>query len=128
MSDSDCEDIAPSQPADDNASLPALFWESMPENPEDHPDYIALKALEEESTPEERAENFKMQGNNKLRVGLKSKNRLLLREAVDMYGKGLGLQCSDTQETGAAPCRTASRRCSWTLPASRRCSGVRALP
>ncbi|KAF6259158.1 hypothetical protein COO60DRAFT_1622080 [Scenedesmus sp. NREL 46B-D3] len=97
MSDSDCEDIAPSQPADDNANLPALFWETMPDNPEDHPDYIALKALEEESTPEERAENFKTQGNNKLRIGLKSKNRLLLREAVDMYDKGLGLKCSDTQ-------------------------------
>jgi hypothetical protein len=60
MSDSDSEDITPSQPADDNANLPALFWESMPDNPEDHPDYIALKALEEESTPEERAEKFKV--------------------------------------------------------------------
>jgi hypothetical protein len=60
MSDSDSEDITPSQPADDNADLPALFWDSMPDNPEEHPDYIALKALEEESTPEERAENFKV--------------------------------------------------------------------
>lgn len=34
-------------------------------------------------------------GNNKLRVGLKAKNRLLLREAVDFYNKGLALKCSD---------------------------------
>ncbi|WIA28095.1 hypothetical protein OEZ86_010677 [Tetradesmus obliquus] len=97
MSDSDSEDITPSQPVNDNADLPALFWDSMPDNAEEHPDYIAMKALEEESTPEERAENFKQQGNNKLRVGLKSKNRLLLREAVEAYTKGLALKCSDTQ-------------------------------
>jgi hypothetical protein len=60
MSDSDSEDITPSQPAADDADLPALFWESMPDNAEEHPDYIALKALEEESTLEERAENFKV--------------------------------------------------------------------
>jgi len=35
------------------------------------------------------------QGNNKLRVGLKAKNRLLLREAVDFYNKGLAVKCSD---------------------------------
>lgn len=60
MSDSDSEDITPSQPVNDNADLPALFWDSMPDNAEEHPDYIAMKALEEESTPEERAENFKV--------------------------------------------------------------------
>jgi hypothetical protein len=37
------------------------------------------------------------QGNNKLRVGLKSKNRMLLREAVEAYSKGLALKCSDVQ-------------------------------
>lgn len=60
--DSDDEvDITPQQqPEDEHANLPALFWDSMPDNAEDHPDYIALKALEEESTPEERAENFKV--------------------------------------------------------------------
>jgi hypothetical protein len=42
------------------------------------------------------------QGNNKLRIGLKSKNRLLLREAVEFYDKGLGLKCSDVQVNHAA--------------------------
>lgn len=60
-SDDEVEDIIPQQPADDpDAGLPALFWDTIPDNAEDHPDYIALKALEEESTPEERAENFKV--------------------------------------------------------------------
>lgn len=43
---------------------------------------------------------LQQQGNNKLRVGLKSKNRLLLREAVEAYTKGLALKCSDTQVRG----------------------------
>lgn len=62
--DSDVEDITPAnnnaQADDPNAGLPALFWDSIPDNAEDHPDYIALKALDEETTPEERAENFKV--------------------------------------------------------------------
>jgi hypothetical protein len=144
--DSDAEDIIPQLAEDENASLPALFWDTIPENAQDHPDYVALKAIEEESTPEERAESFKVssrgqlcscpswqgfstlhaytyvalmcsgcsylldavqhhvlasvlhqvQGNNKLKVGLKAKNRLLLREAIDFYNKALALKCSDT--------------------------------
>jgi hypothetical protein len=27
----------------DPSSLPALFWDDMPANPEEHPDYMALK-------------------------------------------------------------------------------------
>jgi hypothetical protein len=36
------------------------------------------------------------QGNNKLKIGLKAKNKILLREAVDFYTKGLELKCQDT--------------------------------
>lgn len=62
MSSSDDEigDITPQPAEDPNEGLPALFWDTIPDNAEDHPDYIALKALEDESTPEERAENFKV--------------------------------------------------------------------
>lgn len=104
MSSSDEEDITPpprQQPDDANAGLPALFWDAIPDNAEEHPDYVALQALAEESSPEERAENFKTQGNNKLRIGLKSKNRLLLREAVEFYDKGLALRCGDAALNGA---------------------------
>eukprot|EP00878_Enallax_costatus_P030282 GHUV01032957.1.p1 GENE.GHUV01032957.1~~GHUV01032957.1.p1 ORF type:complete len:285 (+),score=43.68 GHUV01032957.1:425-1279(+) len=99
MSSSDSEeDITPKKALiDENAELPALFWDNMPDNPEEHPDFLAMQALAEESTPEERAENFKAQGNNKLRVGLKAKNRLLLREAVDFYSKGLALKCKNKE-------------------------------
>jgi hypothetical protein len=36
-----------------------------------------------------------VQGNNKLKVGLKAKNKLLLRDAIKFYGQGLELHCSD---------------------------------
>lgn len=42
--------------------LPSLFWETMPDNVEDHPDYAAMQALRDECTPEERAETCKVSG------------------------------------------------------------------
>jgi hypothetical protein len=64
MSDSEDEGAQPLAPPHDpaalnNQDLPSMFWDTMPENPEEHPDYMAMQALAEESTPEERAENFK---------------------------------------------------------------------
>lgn len=38
--------------------LPAAFWETLPENAE-NADLAAIRSLEAESTPEERAESFK---------------------------------------------------------------------
>jgi hypothetical protein len=38
-----------------------------------------------------------VQGNNKLKVGLKAKNKLLLREAISFYDQGLKLRCRDEQ-------------------------------
>lgn len=62
MSASDDEEPRPRQPEVDNSNmdLPALFWDSIPEKAEDHPDYAAFQALEDESTPEERAESLKV--------------------------------------------------------------------
>jgi hypothetical protein len=62
MSASDDEEPRPRQPEIDNSNmdLPALFWDSIPEKAEDHPDYAAFQALEDESTPEERAESLKV--------------------------------------------------------------------
>ena len=37
-----------------------LFWDELPEDAESDPNYAALLALAEESTPEERAANFKV--------------------------------------------------------------------
>lgn len=37
-----------------------------------------------------------VQGNNKLKVGLQAKNRLLQREAIEFYNKGIAVKCSDT--------------------------------
>jgi len=46
-------------PALDNADLSAIFWDALPSNVEEHPDYIAMQAIEEEMTPEERADSLK---------------------------------------------------------------------
>jgi hypothetical protein len=46
----------------DPSSLPCLFWDDLPDNPDEHPDYMALQAIAEECTPEERAENYKVRG------------------------------------------------------------------
>ena len=43
----------------DNAELPAAFWDSMVDDKE-NPDLMAIQAIQEESTPEERAETLKV--------------------------------------------------------------------
>ncbi|KAJ9516376.1 hypothetical protein QJQ45_011032 [Haematococcus lacustris] len=79
------------------SSAPALFWDELPENPEQNADWAALEALRLEATPEERAETFKVNGNKKLQVGLKAKNKILLREAVEFYSKGLAEGCGNAK-------------------------------
>jgi hypothetical protein len=62
----------------DNADLPALFWDSMPEGAQQHPDMMALEALKEECTPEERAETFKVRPS---------------RGSAEQHGTALSLSC-----------------------------------
>lgn len=78
-------------PVLDNKDLPALFWDEMPENAEEHPDMVALQALIDESSPEERAGNFKEQGNQALKTGLAQKKKFYIREAIKQYTQGLEL-------------------------------------
>lgn len=42
-----------------NDQVPAAFWDALPSDQE-NPDLLAIKALQEESTPEERAETLKV--------------------------------------------------------------------
>ena len=76
--------------------LPALFWDEMPED-ENHPDLVAINALIEESTPEERAFTFKEQGNRALKTGLKQRKKFFLRQSIEQYTEGINLQCSDAK-------------------------------
>ncbi|GAB4818948.1 hypothetical protein N2152v2_005994 [Parachlorella kessleri] len=78
------------------SDVPALFWDELPED-DDNPDMAAIKAIIEESTPEERALNFKDQGNKALQTGLQHKKKFYLREAIDKYSEGLALQCGDAE-------------------------------
>lgn len=39
--------------------IPALFWDEMPDDP-DNPDMAAIQAIIDESTPEERANSYKV--------------------------------------------------------------------
>jgi len=65
--ESDSEDMeevqcnnGPPKPELDNMELPAMFWDEMPENASDHPDYMAMEALRAECTPEELANTAKV--------------------------------------------------------------------
>ena len=40
--------------------LPAAFWESLPGDDSNNADLAAIRALEAESTAEERADNYKV--------------------------------------------------------------------
>lgn len=42
-----------------NDDIPAAFWDTLAED-EENPDLLAIKALQEESTPEERAQTLKV--------------------------------------------------------------------
>ncbi|CAG9466640.1 unnamed protein product [Pedinophyceae sp. YPF-701] len=74
-----------------------IFWHRMPENPERNPTYRAMKELQDELTPRERAEAAKKEGNTKLQTYLRSKNRFYLNEAVTMYTKGVEEKVEDAQ-------------------------------
>ena len=43
-----------------NSDIPAAFWDTLAED-ESNPDLLAIKALQEESTPDERAETLKVE-------------------------------------------------------------------
>jgi hypothetical protein len=61
-SDSD-EEVAPRRPQlvpDDNEGLHPLFWDALPSGADEDPAFAALKALDDELTPEERAESHKV--------------------------------------------------------------------
>jgi hypothetical protein len=77
--------------------VPALFWDEMPENVEGNADMAAINALIEESTPEERALNFKDQGNRALKTGLEQRKKFFLRQAIEQYTEGLDLNCADAK-------------------------------
>ncbi|GIM08199.1 hypothetical protein Vretimale_12284 [Volvox reticuliferus] len=101
-SDSENEDDKRPKPnlIDDNKGLHPLFWDALPEDADKDPAFAALQALDEDLTPEERAENYKTQGNNKLRLAQSEKadvaaRRTLLREAVQSYSNGLEVHATN---------------------------------
>jgi tetratricopeptide (TPR) repeat protein len=51
----------------------------------------------EEGTPEERALNFKDQGNKKLETANKFKKTLYYKEAMEFYTKGIAIRCADAE-------------------------------
>ncbi|KAG2430020.1 hypothetical protein HYH02_013848 [Chlamydomonas schloesseri] len=113
MSDSDSEDERRKpQLVDDNKGLHPLFWDALPEDAEDDPLYAALKAVDDEVPPEDKAESFKTNGNNKLKLAMSDKadaaaKRTLLREAVQFYSSGLELAVPNDALNAALHCNRA---------------------
>ena len=56
----------------------AFFWDGAdgqaPPGLEDHPDWLALQALREETSPEDLAVDHKLRGDEKLATGRRSRN------------------------------------------------------
>lgn len=66
MSSSDSDEEQPLDPRNlppgfDHRDVPALFWDELPDD-DNNPDVAAIKAIIEESTPEERALSMKAGG------------------------------------------------------------------
>jgi hypothetical protein len=59
-SDDDVTKDTPKPAPSVDEDLPALFWDTLPQDASNNPDFLALEALKEECTPEERAETFKV--------------------------------------------------------------------
>ena len=81
----------PAAAALDNADLPCAFWDADLSADSNHPDALAIQALREESSPAERAETLKVQGNDALARGLQLGKRFYVAEAVKLYTQALGL-------------------------------------
>ena len=85
--------------ASSSKAEPSLFWTEHPDDYENHPDYVAMQAAMDELTPFEKAEDWKNQGNDKLRMGRKAvqtrMKRRFYREAVDLYTKAIDTVRSD---------------------------------
>eukprot|EP00959_Pyramimonas_sp_CCMP1952_P209614 4385603-Pyramimonas_sp.AAC.1 len=74
-----------------NEELPSLFWDSKIDDPE-NPDLLAMEALMDELTPEERAENYKNRGNDCMKM---PKNKYYVRNAVTYYTRALAEDCGN---------------------------------
>lgn len=79
-----------------NEELPALFWDEIPDDA-DNPDVAAINAINEETSPEERASNFKEMGNRALKTGISQKKKYYLRQAIEQYSQGIDIQCNDAE-------------------------------
>ena len=78
-----------------NEELPALFWDEIPDDT-DNADIAAINAINEETSPEERALNFKEMGNRALKTGISQRKKFYLRQAIEQYTQGIDLRCNDT--------------------------------
>mmetsp|Transcript_9422 Transcript_9422/g.19490 ORF Transcript_9422/g.19490 Transcript_9422/m.19490 type:complete len:405 (-) Transcript_9422:310-1524(-) len=74
-----------------NEELPSLFWDSKIDDPE-NPDVLAMEALMDELTAEERADNYKNRGNDCMKM---PKNKYYVRNAVTFYTRALAEECGN---------------------------------
>eukprot|EP00201_Polytomella_parva_P013831 CAMPEP_0175073596 /NCGR_PEP_ID=MMETSP0052_2-20121109/20691_1 /TAXON_ID=51329 ORGANISM="Polytomella parva, Strain SAG 63-3" /NCGR_SAMPLE_ID=MMETSP0052_2 /ASSEMBLY_ACC=CAM_ASM_000194 /LENGTH=378 /DNA_ID=CAMNT_0016341505 /DNA_START=14 /DNA_END=1146 /DNA_ORIENTATION=+ len=101
MSDSDEEIVDEKRYVEQgDSNLHPLFWDSMPTDAESNPLYEALKAIDDELSPEEKANSLKNNGNNKLKLAISDKadslaRRNLLRDAIKFYSDGFAINCGD---------------------------------
>ena len=67
------------------ATLPAMFWDMLPEGESQHPDKLAMDAIMEELSPAERAANFKVHSGPRWHG--------CMRPMLPLATVGLGVDC-----------------------------------
>ena len=77
-----------------NADLPALFWDEMPDEAElaDNADLAAINSIIEETTPYDKLMNYKDYGNRALKTGMEHRRKYYLRQAIEQYTLGVNVE------------------------------------
>lgn len=77
-----------------NADLPALFWDEMPDDAEleGNADLAAINSIIEETTPYDQLMNYKDYGNRALKTGMEHRRKYYLRQAIEQYTQGVNVE------------------------------------
>jgi tetratricopeptide (TPR) repeat protein len=85
-----------------NADLPALFWDEMPDEADlkGNADLAAINSIIDETTQYDRLLNFKDYGNRALKTGMEHRRKYYLRQAIDQYTQGVNVELDLGDDVG----------------------------
>ena len=85
-----------------NADLPALFWDEMPDEADlkGNADLAAINSIIDETTQYDRLLNFKDYGNRALKTGMEHRRKYYLRQSIDQYTQGVNVELDLGDDVG----------------------------